>query len=197
MGSARIKRLALAAGVAIFVVIFVSLGVSNFVLRRRLDIAEQQLRARANPAPTAAYRIGETVPSLYAVDRNGRATALGGPTPHGWVLVVVHPKCKYCQALVRTVGARTAQSSGTSGDTQRLAIVSLAPAKRSTELTAGLPPAVPLYFLDRGTTLPGYANINVVPQIIQIGENGRVSKICKTIDQCTGGVNDSCTNCSS
>src|SRR5438874_2237040 len=99
MNTARIKRLTLAAGAAIFVVIFISLGVSNFALRRRLDIAEQQLRTRGNAAP-AAYRVGEIVPSFDAVDRNGRVITLGGATPHGWVLVVVHPKCKYCQTLV-------------------------------------------------------------------------------------------------
>jgi hypothetical protein len=63
--------------------------------------------------------------------------------------------------------------------------------------TAGLPPAFPLHFLDRGTDLPGYAHINVVPQILQIVANGRVAKICRTIEQCTGGINDDCANCSS
>ena len=180
-------RLTLAAGAAIFVVIFVSLGVSNFALRRRLDIAEQQLRTCANAAH-AAVRTGEIVPSFRAVDRNGRVITLGGATPHGWVLVVVHPKCKYCQTLVRALSVRTAQSAGAQRDAQRLAIVSLAPEKRSAELTAGVPPAVPLYFLDRGTSLPGNVHINVVPQIIQIGANGRVAKICRTIEQCTGRV---------
>jgi hypothetical protein len=196
MNTARIKWLTQAAGVAIFVVIFVGLGVSNFALRRRLDIAEQRLRIRADAAP-AAYRVGEIVPSFHAVDRNGRIATLGGATPHGWVLVVVHPKCKYCRALVRTLSERTAQSAGALRDAQRLAIVSLAPATRSAELTAGAPPTVPLYYLDRGTSLPGYAHINVVPQIIQIGANGRVAKICRTIDQCTGGVRADCVNCSS
>lgn len=196
MNTPRIKRLTLAAGAAIFVAIFISLGVSNFALRRRLDIAQQQLRTGATAAPSA-YRVGEIVPSFHAADRNGHVTTLGGTTPHGWVLVVVHPGCKYCQALVRTVSERTAQSAGALRDAQQLAIVSLAPVQRSAELTAGAPAAVPLYFLDRGTSLPGYTNIKVVPQIVRIGANGRVAKICRTLEQCTAGVNGGCATCSS
>jgi hypothetical protein len=196
MNTSRLQRFALAASALIFVAIFISLGVSNFVLRRQLDAAQQKLRTGTN-ATSAAYSAGEIVPSFSAVDRNGRAITLGGATSHGWVLVVVHPKCKYCQALVRTLSARTSQLAGASRDVQQLAVVSLAPPNRSVELTTGLPPAVPLYFLARGARLPGSDRINVVPQIIRIGANGRVAKICRTIEQCTGGIDENCTNCSS
>jgi hypothetical protein len=185
MNTPRIKQFSVAAGAVIFAAIFVSLGVSNFALRRRLDIVEQQLRTRA---ARAAYRVGEVVPSFQAVDRNGRAITLGGAKPHDWVLVVVHPRCKYCKALVRTLSTRTAQPATASKDAQPLAIVSLAPANRAAELTTGAPAALPLYFLDRGTSLPGNPDITVVPQILRIGANGQVAKICSSIDQCTAGV---------
>lgn len=195
MNTARIKRFTLAAGAVIFAAIFIGLGVSNFTLRRRLDIAEQQLRTGTS-ATHAAYQIGEAVPSFHAVDRVGRVVTLGGATPHDWVLVLVHPKCKYCQKLMRTLSTRAAQSATASIDAQRLTIVSLAPAKTSGELTAAVPPALPLYFLGRGTSLPGNVHMTVVPQIIRIGANGRVAEICASIEQCTAGVG-SCATCSS
>jgi len=184
------------AAVTVFALVFLGLGVSNFVLRRQLDTAQHQLRVRQSVLQQTGgiLRVGDTIPSFAVRDRTGHMVNLGGASNHDWLLVLVHPKCKYCQEVLRDVAKDVKTSAITASTTANVAVVSLASMQLSPEILQTLPTTVPAYFADRGK-LPGSAAVRVVPQILRVGGDGKVIATCPAFDQCAEDLQRHCSSC--
>jgi hypothetical protein len=184
------------AAVTAFMVVFLGLGISNFVLRRQLNAAQQQLHVRQSSLQQAGgvFRVGDTMPLFSVRDRTGRTAKLGGVSGHDWLLVLVHPKCKYCQQVLRDVAQDVRTSAISAATTSNVAVVSLASIQLSPEILQTLPTNVPAYFADRGN-LPGSAPVRVVPQIVRVGGDGKVAAICPTFEQCAEDLQRHCSSC--
>src|SRR5438270_2603254 len=180
---ASMKRFVPIAAGTVFTLVFIGLGISNFVLRRQLDAAQQQLRVRQSVLKQTGgvLRVGDAIPSFAVRDRAGRTVNLGGASNHDWLLVLVHPKCKYCQQVLRDVAQDVRTSAITASTTSNVAVVSLASMQLSPEILQTLPATVPAYFADRGR-LPGSAAVRVVPQIVHVGGDGKVIATCPSFD---------------
>jgi hypothetical protein len=179
-----------------FIVVFLGMGVSNFLLRRQLNTAQQQLRVRqVSMQSGGVLRVGDAVPSFAVRDRTGRTVNLGGASTHDWLLVLVHPKCKYCQQVLRDVAQDVAKSAVPASTISSVAVVSVASLPLSAEVTQALPANVPAYFADKGSRLPVSGAVKVVPQIVRVGGDGKVTAICASFDQCAADLQRHCSSC--
>jgi len=181
-----------------FIVVFVGMGVSNFLLRKQLNAAQQQLRVRqvaTQQGSSGVLHVGDAVPSFAVRDRAGRTVNLGGASSHEWLLVLVHPKCKYCQQVLRDVAKDVSTSAVSASTMASVAVVSVASLPLSAEVTQTLPANVPAYFTDKGARLPVSGAVKVVPQIVRIGGDGKVAEICPSFDQCAADLQRYCSSC--
>ena len=155
-----------------FLVVFAGLVYSNFSLRRQLEAALNTSTAGRSAGMFAA---GDTVPRFVARDRSDRAATLGGASGRDRLLVLVHPKCKYCMQLVKGIAARPASN---------LTVVSIVPKHLSAEVTKAIPGSVPLYFIDQIQKSPLAPHAHGVPQILRVSPDGRVTEVCRSIESC-------------
>jgi hypothetical protein len=180
-----------------FIVVFLGMGVSNFLLRKQLNIAQQQLRVRqvSTQSGGGVLHVGDAVPPFVVRDRTGRAVNLGGTSTHEWLLVLVHPKCEYCRQVLRDVAQDAATSAVSPSTMSSVAVVSVASLPLSAEITQTLPANVPAYFADKGSRLPVSGAVKVVPQIVRVGGDGKVAAICTSFDQCAADLQRHCSSC--
>ncbi len=158
---------------AAFLVVFVGLVYSNFSLRRQLEGA---LSPGTAGRSTGMFAIGDAVPRFVARDRSDRVASLGGASDRDRLLVLVHPKCKYCMLLVKGIAARPSSN---------LTVVSIVPKHLSAEVTKAMPASVPLYFIDQIQKSPLAPHAHGVPQILRVSADGRVTEVCRSIESCT------------
>jgi hypothetical protein len=120
---------------------------------------------------------------------------LGGASNRDWLLVLVHPKCKYCQQVLHDVAHDVATSAVSASTISSVAVVSVASLPLSQEITQTLPGNVPAYFADKGSRLPVNGPVKVVPQIVRVGGDGKVTEICPSFDQCATDLQRHCSSC--
>src|SRR5437016_685133 len=129
------KKVLTISALAALVAAFVALAISNFSLRRQLKEASSR-----GGRTVAMFKTGDMFPRFEARDRADRKAMLGGASSLESVIVLVHPRCKYCGDVLHDIASRQSVPG--------LTVVSIAPKQLSAKVTDALPAAVPAYFVD-------------------------------------------------
>lgn len=165
-----------------FVLVFCFLLYSNLALRRQLKALESP---RSNPS--RPFTVSEMIPAIRVQDRDGRALVLDGKRASNRLLVLVHPRCKYCDAVLSDIAAHPRSD---------VDVLSLVPQAAAPQLRSRVPAAATLYFVDRVETSPLRFRA-IVPQLLRIDGTGRVAQVCSSYRQCAEASSRSapCSNC--
>jgi hypothetical protein len=152
-----------------FVLVFCFLVYSNVTLRRRLDLAEGGSHTRPRP-----FAVSEAIPPVKVQDRDGRAMTFDARKAGNRLLVLVHPNCHYCEAVLKEIAAHPAAD---------VDVVSLASRAMSSKVTLHVPAPASLYFVERAET-SALRPRAVVPQLLRIDRSGRVARVCSSYQDC-------------
>jgi hypothetical protein len=174
-------RVSLAAA---FLIVFVALAISNFVLRRQLAEARAALQNGA-VRPETAFREGDVLDRFPVVDRDGKPVMVGGTSGGEWVLILIHPRCHQCDHLLDDMSAK---------NVTQVTLVSLAPRQLARAEIEKVAPSIPLYFVEHASRSPIAEHAHVVPQILRVGAEGRIRQVCPSLERC-GVVPAACATC--
>lgn len=156
-----------------FVLVFCLLVYSNLALRRQL----KALESRPNN-PSRPFSVSEMIPAVQVQDRDGRGLTFDGKRASNRLLVLVHPRCKYCEAVLNDIAAHPRSD---------VDIVSLVPRAAAPQLASRVPAAARLYFVERVETSPLRFRA-IVPQLLRIDGTGRVAQVCSSYGECAEAV---------
>jgi len=169
---------------AAFLIVFIALAISNFMLRRQLAEARAALQNGAVRSE-GAFREGDLLGPFPAVDREGKPAMLGGSSARDWVMILIHPRCHQCDHLLDDMNAR---------NVTQVTLVSLAPRQLARSEIEKVAPSTPLYFVERLSRSPIAEHAHLVPQILRVGADGKIREVCPTLERC-GVVPAACATC--